>query len=109
MSSPTSAARLHRAVAGSALLLGPVLFAATELTGPEQTGSSAHHVAQLAAHRSQQVASSLLSIATAMVLLIGVLGAVHLIRRRGLVLGSVAAVLTVHGLVAAHAALGGVN
>jgi hypothetical protein len=109
MSSPTSAARLHRTVAGSALLLGPVLFAAAELTGPELTGSSASQVAQLAAHRTQQVAASLLSIATAMVLLVGVLGAVHLVRRRSVVLASVAATLIVYGLVAAHAALGGVN
>jgi len=102
-------ARFRRTVAGCALVLGPVLFAAAELSGPELTGSSAHQVAQLAAHRGQQVVSSLLSIATAMVLLIGVLGAVHLVRRRGVVAAHLAAVLSVYGLVAAHAALGGVN
>ena len=107
--SPSSAARFRRRGVGGALLLGPVLFAAAELTGPELAGSSAHQVAQFAAHRSQQVASSLLSLATAMVLLIGVLGAVHLIRRRGVALGHAAAVFCVYGLVAAHAALAGVN
>lgn len=107
---PTSStSRFRRTVAGTALVLGPVLFAAAELTSLDLTGSSASQVAQLAAHRSQQLASALLSIATAMVLVIGVLGAVHLIRRRGAALGHAAAVFCVYGLVAAHAALGGVN
>jgi hypothetical protein len=107
---PTSStSRFRRTVAGTALVLGPVLFAAAELTSLDLTGSSAHQVAQLAAHRSQELASSLLSIATAMVLVIGVLGAVHLIRRRGAALGHAAAVFCLYGLVAAHAALGGVN
>jgi hypothetical protein len=101
--------RFRRTVAGAALLLGPVLVAAAELTAPELTGSAAHQVGQLAAHRGQQVASSLLSIATAMVLMVGVLGAVHVIRRRGAAHADGAAALVVYGLVAAHAALGGVN
>lgn len=107
--SPSSAARFRRTVAGGALLLGPVLFAAAELTAPELTGSSAAQVAQLAGHRNQQLTSSLLSIATALVLLVGVLGAVHLVRRRGVALAHTAAALCAYGLVAAHAALGGVN
>ena len=42
-------ARFRRTVAGCALVVGPVLFAAAELSAPELTGSSVHQVAQLAA------------------------------------------------------------
>lgn len=107
--SPSSASRFRRTVAGAALLLGPVLFAAAELSSPALSGTSAQQLAQLGAQRNQQVASSLLSIATAMVLLVGVLGAVHLVRRRGAGLAHAAAIFCVYGLVAAHAALAGVN
>jgi hypothetical protein len=109
MTSLSRSTPFRRTLTGVALLGGPVLFAAAEMTGPTLTGSSAQQVQQLADHRGEQLAASLLSIASALVLLIGVLGAVHLVRRRGVTLAHLAALFTGYGLIAAHAALGGVN
>jgi hypothetical protein len=109
MSAFTSAPSFRRRIAGCALIVGPVLFAAAELLAPEQVDGDRQQFAEYAAHRGALLASSFLSIASALVLLAGLLGLVHLVRRRGAVYANVAALLLGYGLIAAHAALGGVN
>jgi hypothetical protein len=105
----SSAATFRRVTAGCALVIGPVLFAGAELLAPEQVSGDREQLAEYAAHRGASMASSLLSIATALVLLAGVLGLVHLVRRRGVTFANLAAILIGYGLVAAHAALGGIQ
>jgi hypothetical protein len=99
----------RRTVTGTALLLGPVLFAAAEMTFPEPSESAANQVAQFAAHRTEQLTAGMLSVFTTMVLLPALLGTVHLVRSRGVALAHISALMIGYGLIAAHAALGGVN
>jgi hypothetical protein len=109
MSVFTSASSFRRLTAGIALITGPVLFAAAELLAPEQVAGEREQFAEYAAHRGALFASSFFSIASALVLLAGLLGLVHLVRRRGATYANVAALLLGYGLIAAHAALGGVS
>jgi hypothetical protein len=109
MSLLSSAATFRRVTAGCALMIGPVLFAGAELLAPEQVDGDRAQLTEYAAHRTALLASSFLSIATTLVLLAGALGLVHLVRRRGVTCANLAAVLIGYGLVAAHAALGGVD
>ena len=109
MSVVTSASSFRRLVAGCALITGPLLFAAAELLAPEQVDGDRQQFAEYAAHRGALFAASFASIVSALVLLAGFVGLVHLVRRRGVTYANVAALLLGYGLIAAHAALGGVN
>jgi hypothetical protein len=109
MSVLTSAASFRRITAGCSLVVGPVLFAGAELLAPEQVDGDRAQLAEYAAHRGALMTSSFLSIASALVLLAGALGLIHLVRGRGVTFANLAAILIGYGLVAAHAALGGVN
>lgn len=109
MSAFRSASSFRRLVVGTALLTGPALFAAAELLAPVQVTGESAQLAEYAAHRGALMASSFASIASALVLLAGFLGLVHLVRGRGAGYANVAALLFGYGLIAAHAALGGVN
>jgi hypothetical protein len=109
MSVFTSASTFRRLTAGCALVTGPLLFAAAEILAPEQVDGDRQQFAEFAAHRGALLASSFFSIASALVLIPGFLGLVHLVRRRGVTYANIAALLLGYGLIAAHAALGGVS
>jgi hypothetical protein len=109
MSVFTSASSFRRRTAGCALITGPLLFAAAELLAPEQVAGDRQQFAEYAAHRGALFVASFSSIASALVLLAGFLGLVHLVRGRGATYANLAALLLGYGLIAAHAALGGVN
>ncbi len=99
----------RRTLGGLALILAPILFAVTEITYPVSNGNGADQLDVAARNHDLMLTDTFLGIAAAILFIPAVFALLHVTRRRGVVLGHVAAILTVVGVCLAHLALAGLN
>ncbi len=99
----------RRTLGGLCLILAPVLFAIAEITYPASDGNGAAQLDVAARNHDVMLADIYLGIASAILFIPAVFALLHVTRRRGVVLGHVAAILTVAGVCLAHLALGGLQ
>lgn len=88
----------RRTVAGLCLVLGPVLLLVNSFITTLGGDDTAEYLAEVATRRGAEEVSAVLGILGFALLIPGVIGALHLLRRRGVVLGHVGGALTVVGL-----------
>ena len=99
----------RRNLGGLCLILAPVLFAIAEITYPASDGNGAAQLDVAARNHDLMLADIYLGIASAILFIPAVFALLHVTRRRGVVLGHVAAILTIAGVCLAHLALGGLQ
>jgi hypothetical protein len=99
----------RRTLGGLCLILAPILFAIAEITYPASNGSGAEQLDIAARNHDVMLADIYFGIASAILFIPAVYALLHVTRRRGVVLGHVAAILTVAGVCLAHLALGGLQ
>jgi hypothetical protein len=99
----------RRTLGGLCLILAPVLFAIDEITYPTSDGTGAEQLAAAAGNYNVMLADIYFGIASAILFIPAVYALLHVTRSRGVVLGHVAAILTVAGVCLAHLALGGLQ
>ncbi len=99
----------RRTLGGLCLILAPILFAIAEITYPASDGNGAAQLDIAARNHDVMLADIYFGIASAILFIPAVFVLMHVTRRRGLVLGHVAAILTVAGVCLAHLALGGLQ
>lgn len=105
-----SATNFRRTLGGLCLILAPVLFMIQELTFPGGDGDGAAGQLEAAAsNHSLMLANIYIGIASAVLFIPAVFALLQVTRSRGVVLGHVAAVLTVTGIALAHLALAGLQ
>jgi hypothetical protein len=96
LSDPT---RFRRGLGSASLLLAPLLGLAAAVIAPPSSSNTAADLALISAHHSAFVAEAVLEAAAWIVFIPGVLGIVHLLRQRGVVLGHVGGVLAILGMI----------
>jgi hypothetical protein len=96
LSDPT---RFRRGLGSASLLLAPLLGLAAAVIAPPSSSNTAADLALISAHHSAFVAEAVLEAAAWIVFIPGVLGIVHLLRQRGVVLGHVGSVLAILGMI----------
>jgi len=99
----------RRTLGGLSLILAPILFAIAEITYPSSDGNGATQLDVAARNHDVMLADIYFGIASAILFIPAVYALLHVTRRRGVVLGHVAAILTVAGVCLAHLALGGLQ
>jgi hypothetical protein len=99
----------RRTLGGLCLILAPALFAVVEITFPGGNGTGAEQLATAAANHDLMLADIYMGIASAILFIPAVFALLHVTRRRGVVLGHVAAILTIVGVALAHLALAGLQ
>ena len=99
----------RRTLGGLCLILAPVLFAIAEITYPSSDGNGAQQLAAAARSHDVMLADIYFGIASAILFVPAMFAILHITRRRGVVLGHVAAILVVVGVGLAHLALGGLQ
>jgi len=99
----------RRTLGGLCLILAPVLFAIAEITYPSSDGNGAQQLDVAARNYDVMLADIYFGIASAILFIPAVYALLHVTSRRGVVLGHVAAILTVTGVCLAHLALGGLQ
>lgn len=99
----------RRTLGGLCLILAPILFAIAEITYPASDGNGAAQLDIAARNHDVMLADIYFGIASAILFIPAVYALLHITRRRGVVLGHVAAILTVVGLCLAHMALAGLQ
>lgn len=99
----------RRTLGGLCLILAPILFAIAEITYPSSDGNGAQQLDVAARNHDVMLADIYFGMASAILFIPAVFALLHVTRRRGVVLGHVAAVLTVAGVCLAHLALGGLQ
>jgi hypothetical protein len=99
----------RRTLGGLCLILAPILFAVAEITYPASDGNGAAQLDIAARNHDVMLADIYFGIASAILFIPAVFALLHVTRRRGVVLGHVAAILTVAGVCLAHLALGGLQ
>jgi hypothetical protein len=99
----------RRTLGGLCLILAPILFAVAEITYPGGGATGAAQLDTAARNYNLMLADIYIGIASAMLFIPAVYALLHVTRRRGVVLGHVAAILTVVGLGLAHLALAGLQ
>ncbi len=99
----------RRTLGGLSLILAPVLFAIAEITYPASNGNGAQQLAVAARSHDVMLADIYFGIAAAILFIPAMFAILHITRRRGVVLGHVAAILVVVGVCLAHLALGGLQ
>jgi hypothetical protein len=99
----------RRTLGGLCLILAPILFAVAEITYPASDGNGAAQLDIAARNHDVMLADIYFGIASAILFIPAVYALLHITRRRGVVLGHVAALLTVAGVCLAHLALGGLQ
>ena len=99
----------RRTLGGLSLILAPILFAVAEITYPASDGNGATQLDIAARNHDVMLADIYFGIASAILFIPAVYALLHVTRRRGVVLGHVAAILTVAGVCLAHLALGGLQ
>lgn len=99
----------RRTLGGLCLILAPILFAIAEITYPASDGSGAQQLDIAARNHDVMLADIYFGIASAILFIPAVYALLNVTRRRGVVLGHVAAILTVAGVCLAHLALGGLQ
>jgi hypothetical protein len=102
----SDANNLRRTLAGASMIVAPLLSLASVSTQPEAEGGAAGQLAAIAEHPGGTQLSILLFIFSQLVFLAAVLGIMHLLRDRGVVLGHIGGVLALAGLFG-HAVTGG--
>lgn len=99
----------RRTLGGLSLILAPILFAIAEITHPSSDGNGAQQLAAVARSHDVVLADIYFGIASAILFVPAMYAVLHITRRRGVVLGHVAAILVVVGVGLAHLALGGLQ
>jgi hypothetical protein len=99
----------RRTLGGLGLILAPILFAIDEITYPTSSGTGAEQLVAAAGNYNVMLADIYFGIASAILFIPAVYALLHVTRRRGVVLGHVAAILTLAGVCLAHLALGGLQ
>jgi len=99
----------RRTLGGLCLILAPILFAVAEITYPASDGNGAAQLDIAARNHDVMLADIYFGIASAILFIPAVYALLHVTRRRGVVLGHIAAILTVAGVCLAHLALGGLQ
>ena len=99
----------RRTVGGLCLILAPVLFSIAEITYPSSDGNGAQQLDLAARNHDVMLADVYFGIASAILFIPAVFVLLHVTRRRGVVLGHVAALLTLAGACLAHLALSGLQ
>ena len=103
------ATNFRRTLGGLCLILAPILFAVNEISYPGGGGTGAEQLDTAARNHNLMLADIYIGIASAILFMPAVYALLHVTRRRGIVLGHVAAILTVAGLGLAHLALAGLQ
>jgi hypothetical protein len=99
----------RRTLGGLCLILAPILFAVAEITYPSSDGNGAAQLDIAARNHDVMLADIYFGIASAILFIPAVFALLHVTRRRGVVLGHVAALLTIVGVCLAHLALAGLQ
>ena len=99
----------RRTLGGLCLILAPIFFAIAEITYPSSSGNGAQQLDAAARNHDVMLADIYFGIASAILFMPAIYALLHVTRKRGVVLGHVAAILTVAGLSLAHLALGGLQ
>jgi hypothetical protein len=94
----SDARNFRRTAAGLCLLIGPVLLLIASAITTVGGDDTAEYVAEVATRRGSEEASAVLGIFGFAFLIPGIIGALNLLRGRGVVLGHIGGVLTVLGL-----------
>lgn len=92
--------RLSRLAFGSCMILAPLLFLASDITGRANSSNDAKHVAQIAAHDNAQWLSGFLLMLGVIAFIGALVGLAHLVRTRMPALANVAGPLAVVGALA---------
>jgi len=103
------ATNFRRALGGLCLILAPVLFAVAEITYPNSSGNGAEQLDAAARNHNVMLADIYFGMASAILFMPAIYALLHVLRKRGVVLGHIAAILTVAGVCLAHLALGGLQ
>ncbi|MDQ6921042.1 MAG: hypothetical protein M3170_05535 [Candidatus Dormibacteraeota bacterium] len=99
----------RRTLGGLCLILAPILFAITEISYPGGSGTGAQQLDTAARNHNLMLADIYIGIASAILFIPAVYALLHVTRRRGVMLGHLAAILTLVGLGLAHLALAGLQ
>jgi hypothetical protein len=94
----SDARNFRRTAAGLALIIGPALLLANSLITTVGGDDTAEYVAEVATRRGAEEASAVLGILGFALVIPGVIGALNLLRGRGVVLGHLGGSLAVLGL-----------
>ena len=95
----SDATRFRRGLSSASLLLAPLLGLAAAVVAPPSSSNTAADLALISAHHSAFLAEAVLEAAAWIVFIPGVLGIVHLLRQRGVVLGHVGGILAILGMI----------
>ena len=93
-----------RTLAGLGLILGPVLFVISALVSPAWEDDTAGYLEQVAGNQGAHLASALIFLLGALLLLPGFVGVIHLLRGRRVGVGQVGAGLMMMGVTVGAAA-----
>ena len=94
----SDARNFRRTAAALALIIGPILLLAQSLITTFGGDDTAEYLAEVATRRGAEEASAVLGILGFALLIPGIIGALNLLRGRGVVLGHLGGTLTVLGL-----------
>lgn len=103
------ATNFRRTLGGLCLILAPVLFAIQEITYPGGGNSGAEQLDVAARNHNLMLADIYIGIASAVLFVPAVFTLLHVTRRRGVVLGHVAAMLAMTGVALSGLALAGLQ
>ena len=103
------ATNFRRTLGGLCLILAPILFAVVEITYPGGGNTGAEQLDIAARNHDLMLTDIYVGIASAILFMPAVYALLHVTRGRGVILGHVAAILTVVGLGLAHLALSGLQ
>ena len=92
-------ANFSRTLAAIALVVGPLLLAISSLLDPAWDDDAATYLAEVADNEGAYVAAGAFGTVGSLFFVVGMLGVMRLMRRRGLTLGQVAAGLLVFGMI----------
>jgi hypothetical protein len=99
----------RRTLGGLCLILAPILFAIAEISYPAGGGTGAQQLDTAARNHNLMLADIYIGITSAILFIPAVYALLGVTRRRGVVLGHVAAIMTVVGLALSHLALAGLQ
>jgi hypothetical protein len=91
--------RFSRTMAAIGLVLGPLLFLLDTLIDPAWAEDDAAYLAEVAGHKGRYVIAEVSSTLGALIWILGMIGVMHLLRRRRVTLGQLAAGMVTVGLI----------
>jgi hypothetical protein len=92
-------ANFSRTLAAICLVTGPLLLAVSALIDPAWSDDSETYFSEVAANSGVHAVSGTISTVGTVIFIVGMLGVLHLLRRRSVSLGQIAAGLVVFGLI----------